>query len=77
MEEEPQGRGAWGRRRTPQAAASVLLLIDSHPLVLNHMVSTPRNLSLCFSAIFTLYQAGQLMTTCHEGNIFACECSTI
>ena len=39
MDEEPRGRGAWGRRRTPQAAASVLLLIDSHPLVLNHMVS--------------------------------------
>ena len=44
MEEEPQGRGAWGRRRTPQAAASVLLLIDSHPLVLNHMVRTPQKL---------------------------------
>ena len=39
MDEEPTGRGAWGRRRTPQVAASVLLLIDSHPLVLNFMVS--------------------------------------
>ncbi|CAK0786013.1 hypothetical protein CVIRNUC_009226 [Coccomyxa viridis] len=38
MDEEPTGRGAWGRRRTPQVAASVLLLIDSHPLVLNFMV---------------------------------------
>lgn len=38
IEEEPTGRGAWGRRRTPQVAASVLLLIDSHPLVLGHMV---------------------------------------
>ena len=46
MDEEPRGRGAWSRRRTPQAAASVLLLIDSHPLVLNHMVSPSWNLPI-------------------------------
>ena len=57
-DEEPQGRAAWGRRRTPQAAASVLLLIDSHPLVLNHMVRTSPDLLLCFSVRFISHQPG-------------------
>jgi hypothetical protein len=36
--EEETGGGASWRRRTPAVAASVLLLMDSHPLVLQHMV---------------------------------------
>lgn len=36
--EEEAGGGASWRRRTPAVAQSVLLLMDSHPLVLGHMV---------------------------------------
>jgi hypothetical protein len=40
-EDEMAATASWNRRRTPQVAQSVLLLIDSHPLVLGHMVRTP------------------------------------
>ncbi len=38
MPQEEDGGASWKSRRSTQVAASVLLLIDSHPLVLSNMV---------------------------------------
>lgn len=40
MPQEEDSGASWKSRRSTQVAASVLLLIDSHPLVLSNMVST-------------------------------------
>lgn len=42
MPQDEEGAAAsWKSRRSTQVAASVLLLVDSHPLVLQNMVRTP------------------------------------
>ena len=38
MPQDEDGGASWKSRRSTQVAASVLLLIDSHPLVLSNMV---------------------------------------
>lgn len=38
MPQDDEGGASWKSRRSTQVAASVLLLIDSHPLVLSNMV---------------------------------------
>lgn len=40
MPQDEEGGASWKSRRSTQVAASVLLLIDSHPLVLSNMVRT-------------------------------------